>query len=71
MQEAGIVPRNYLQRRTQRLSAFQNFKLGSTAALNMAIKTATTNGNLKEVKTEPLVEQYGFFGQAYRVLSLK
>lgn len=71
MQQAGIVPRNYLQRRTQRLSAFENHKLGHVAALNMTIKTATANGNLFEVKKEALVEQYGFFGQGYRVLSLK
>ena len=65
------MPRRFLQQRTQRLSAFENFKLGHTAALNMAIKTATTNGNLYEVRKEPLSEQYGFHGQAYRVLTLK
>lgn len=69
MRDSGVVPRRYLQQRTQRLSAFENFKLGHTAALNMAIKTATTNGNLMEVKKEPLAEQYGFFGQAYRMVS--
>lgn len=68
MQEAGIVPRRYIQQKTQRLTAFENHNLGHTAALNMAIKTAMTNGNLLEVKKEPLVEQYAFFGQAYRVL---
>lgn len=69
MRENGVIPRRYLQQRTQRLSAFENFKLGHTAALNMAIKTATTNGNLMEVKKEPLAEQYGFFGQAYRMVN--
>lgn len=68
LQEAGIVPRRYIQQKTQRLTAFENHKLGHTAALNMAIKTAMTNGNLLEVKKESLVEQYAFFGQAYRVL---
>jgi hypothetical protein len=69
MRDSGIVPRRYLQQRTQRKSAFENFKLGHTAALNMAIKTAMTNGNLIEVKKEPLAEQYSFFGQAYRMVS--
>ncbi len=46
MQQAGIVPRKYLQQRTQRLAAFEKFKLGHTTALNMTIKTAMTNGNL-------------------------
>ncbi|MBB6193978.1 hypothetical protein FHS51_004243 [Sphingobium wenxiniae] len=71
MQDANIVPRRYLQQRTQRLAAFERHKLGHTAALNMAIKTAMTNGNLIEVKKEPLVEQFSFFGQAYRLLSAK
>ncbi|AJA09083.1 hypothetical protein SKP52_10910 [Sphingopyxis fribergensis] len=70
MQDAGIVPRKYLQHRTQRQSAFARFKLGHTNALSMAIKTAITNGNLMEVKKEALVEQHAYFGQAYRVLSL-
>jgi len=71
MQDANIVPRRYLQQRTQRLAAFDRHKLGHTAALNMAIKTAMTNGNLMEVKKEPLVEQFSFFGQAYRLVSPK
>lgn len=70
MQEAGIVPRRYLQQRTQRLTAFDNHKLGHTAALNMAVKTAMTNGSLMEMKKEALANQYSFFGQAYRLLCL-
>jgi Protein of unknown function (DUF3987) len=70
MRQAGIVPRKFLQLRTQRLAAFERHKLGHTAALNMAIKTAVTNGNLMDVKGDKLVEQFGFHGQAYRVLSV-
>ena len=70
MRDAGIVPRKYLQQRTQRIAAFEKFNLGHTHALNMAIKTAMTNGNLMEVKKDSLIEQFGFHGQAYRVLSL-
>jgi hypothetical protein len=70
MQEGGIVPRRYLQQRTQRFAAFEKFKLGHTAALNNAIKTAVTNGKLMEVKGDKLVESFSFHGQAYRVLNL-
>lgn len=70
MQQNGIVPRKFLQQRTQRLAAFERHKHGHTAALNMAIKTAMTNGNLIEVKKDALVEQYSYFGQAYRALCL-
>lgn len=69
MQDAGIIPRKYLQQRTQRFAAFERFKLGHTAALDMAIKTAMTNGNLFAVKKEPLSEQFSFHGQAYRWLA--
>ena len=71
MQAAAIVPRRYLQQRTQRLAAFEGHKLGHTPALNMAIKTATDNGNLMEVKKDKLVEMFSFHGQGYRVLNLK
>ncbi len=70
MQDAGIVPRKYIQQRTQRLAAFEKHKLGHTAALNMALKTAVTNSNLMEVRKEPLSEQFGYLGVAYRVLCL-
>jgi hypothetical protein len=70
MQRSGIVPRKYLQQRTQRMAAFEKFKLGHVAALNMATKTAIANGALMDVKKEALVEQYDFHGQAYRVLTL-
>lgn len=70
MQDAGIVPRRYLQQRTQRVAAFEKHKLGHTAALNMAVKTAITNGNLMEAKKLDLVQHYGFAGEAYRMLCL-
>ncbi|MBY8821381.1 DUF3987 domain-containing protein [Sphingomonas colocasiae] len=69
MQQNGIVPRRYLQQRTQRLAAFEGHKLGHTPALNMAIKTAIDNGALMEVRKDRLVE-YSYFGQAYRALCL-
>jgi hypothetical protein len=68
MQQAGTVPRRYLQQRTQRLAAFEKHKLGHTAALNMAIKTAMTNGYLIEVKANRLLDMFGYNGQAYRIV---
>lgn len=70
MQRSGIVPRKYLQRRTQRLAAFEKHPMKHTAALNMTIRTAVSNGNLMAVKKETLVEQFGFYGEAFRVLHL-
>lgn len=70
MQDANIVPRKYLQQRTQRFAAFERHKHGHTAALDMAIKTAMTNGNLMEVKGDKLVELFNFHGKGYRALCL-
>ena len=70
MKQAGIVPRRFLQQRTQRLSAFEKHRQGHTAALDMAIKIAIGNGYLIEVKKEALIEKYDTFGRAYRVVSL-
>lgn len=70
MQEAHIIPRKYLQQRTQRFAAFERYKHGHTAALDMAIKTAMTNGNLMEVKGDKLVELFSFHGKGYRALCL-
>jgi hypothetical protein len=68
MRQSSIIPRKYLQQRTQRLAAFEKHKFGHTEALNRAIKTAITNGNLMEVKGDKLVEHYSYHGQAYRWL---
>ncbi|MET0361842.1 MAG: DUF3987 domain-containing protein [Sphingobium sp.] len=69
MQDASIVPRNYLQTRTQRVAAFQKHKLGAKAALDLAINTALANGWLMEVKKDKLVEMFDFHGRAFRVLN--
>lgn len=70
MRQAGIVPRNYLQTRTQRVAAFEKHKLGAKAALDLAINTALANGRIMEVKKDKAVEMYNFHGKAYRVLNL-
>lgn len=70
MQADGIVPRSYLQMRSASLNPFANHKLGASKALDDAIRSLIANGNLMEVKHDKVVEGYGFFGKAYRVLDL-
>lgn len=70
MRQSHIIPRKYLQHRTQRLAAFEKHPFGHTKALDLTLKTAFANGNLMEVKKEKLVEMFAFHGQAYRLLSL-
>jgi hypothetical protein len=68
MRQNLIVPRKYIQQRTARLAAFENHKFGAKAALDLALRAAVDNGNLIEIKKEALVEQYSFFGKAYRLI---
>jgi hypothetical protein len=68
MQAANIVPRKYLQQRTQRLAAFDKHAFGHARALDLAISAACTNGNLMEIKGTKVVENFGFHGRAFRLL---
>jgi len=68
MKGMSIVPRRYIQQRTQRLSMFESHPLKHTAALNMAIKTAMANGKLLEVKRLAMAESYSFNGEGYRLI---
>jgi hypothetical protein len=70
MHKDGLVPRNYLQTRTQQSSAFYNHKLGANRALEEAIAACIANGWLMEVKHDKVVEGYNFHGKTWRILDL-
>lgn len=70
MRENAVIPRKFLQMRTQRISSFTSHKLGSTAALDMVLRSMVDSGYLVEVKKDVLVEAYAFHGKAYTVVSL-
>lgn len=70
MHKDGLVPRSYLQQRTQQTAAFYNHKLGPNRALEEAISACISNGWLMEVKGTSVVEGYGHHGKTYRVLDL-
>lgn len=65
---ANIVPRRYIQQRTQRLSMFENHTHKHTAALNITLKTAIANGKIMEVKKDKMAENYNYHGEGYRLL---
>jgi hypothetical protein len=70
MHEDGLVPRAYLQQRTQQSSAFYNHKLGATRALDDIVNTCVANGWLMECKADAVVQMYNHHGKTYRVLDL-
>lgn len=68
MRKANIIPRSYIQTRTQRVAAFYNHKLGATGAMGLALRSAVANGHLIEIKRRLLVENFGYHGDAYRLV---
>lgn len=70
MHKDGLVPKVYLQARTQQVASFYNHKLGSNRALDEALATCVSNGWLMEVKHDKVVEMYNHHGKTYRVLEL-
>ncbi|MDH1037966.1 DUF3987 domain-containing protein [Pseudomonas aeruginosa] len=71
MRVNSIVPREYLQKRTQRLAMFEKpSPPGHKANLDRAIKAAVENGYLKEVDKAKVAEDHNYHGKAYRVLRL-
>jgi hypothetical protein len=70
MHKDGVVPRSYLQNRTQSVSAYYNHKLGANRALEESIAAAIANGWLIEVKHDKVVEGFNHHGKAYRILDL-
>lgn len=70
MHKDGLVPRKYLQLRTQQVASFYNHKLGHNRALDDAINACITNGWLMECKGTAVIEGYGHHGKTYRVLDL-
>ncbi len=70
MREHSIVPRKYLQLRTQQVSAFRTYRNGATAALDASIRSLCDSGYFIEMPKDKVVDAYGFHGKCYRVIDL-
>lgn len=74
MQQDGIVPRKYIQLRSQRLATFSRHKLGAIRALDDTLRSMCANGYIKEPEKgkemDKFRESYLFSGQCFRVLQL-
>lgn len=66
----GIIPRKFMQMRTNTLTQFTGHRLGATVALDLTIKSLIDSGYLMEVDKAKLVEVYNFHGRCFRVLNL-
>lgn len=70
MQADRVVPRSYLQVRTQKVNSFINHRLGGNAALDTAIKSLIDSGYIVEVAKQTNIDQYDYHGKSYRVMSI-
>lgn len=65
----GVVPRKYLQIRTQRISAFEKHPRGQKEALDRAIQTAIDNGHLHPLEKSRAILDYSFQGKVYAIVN--
>jgi hypothetical protein len=70
LREKGIVPRKYLQQRTQKVSVFSSHTHGAARAMDLALASLVSNGHLADVPKKEVVEEYGYHGKCFRVLNL-
>jgi hypothetical protein len=71
MRQNSIVTRDYLSRKTNAHSSFYKHQRGHAAVLTTTIQTLIDDGVLMHVKDGVGLEQYGFAGKCYRILSVK
>lgn len=61
-----IIPRRYLQQRTQKLKGFADHKQGATVALDLTIKSLIKSGMLHKIPEKTIREEYNYSGECYR-----
>ncbi|AWM79792.1 hypothetical protein DKL61_05155 [Gammaproteobacteria bacterium ESL0073] len=65
LQKKCIIPRQYLQHRTQKVACFAKHNLGSTKALDLTIESLIKSGTLHEPQRKLVSEQFNFSGKCY------
>lgn len=70
LRKAGIVPHRYLQIRLSRVSAFMSSRNGATKSIADTIRALCESGYLADADKNYLSEKHGYFGRAYRIISL-
>ncbi len=70
MHRDRVITRQYLQARVAAQGAFSQHRLGSTNALDAAVKNLCDNGELVEVSRHRALEDYKFMGKCYKIIKL-
>lgn len=70
MKRNGIVPYNWLQNRTQRVSAFEKHPMKSTVALQQTLNALINCGVISEVSKLQMTEKFEKHSKAYAIVEL-
>ncbi len=70
LKEKQLVPYTWLQKRTQKVAAFEKHRMGATAALNYTIRSLVDTGILAECEKAKIAEEFHFNGKCYRIQTL-
>ncbi len=66
----GIIPRQYLQVRTSRVSCFYKHPTGATISLEQTLSNFVANGYIVEMQKQTMIEKYDYRGKAYKILQI-
>lgn len=70
LQQAGIIPRKFMQMRCARVSSFTTHRNGSTNAMDMALRSLVDSGYLVECDKAKLILDHNFHGRCFKVVSM-
>lgn len=69
LRKHGLVPRKYLQLRTQRIAAFEKHPRGQKEALDKTIQTAIDNGHFHPLDRLQTSLDYSFQGRVFAIVN--
>lgn len=70
LREQGIIPRKYLQVRSQNFSCFYKSRLGANNAFKSTLDHMLDNGYLVEIDKKELWQSYKCIGKCYRIINI-
>lgn len=66
----GIIPRNYLQKRTATVTSFSSHRSGSTVALDQTVRSLIDSGYLVEASKDKILKEHGTHGKCFKIVHL-
>lgn len=67
----GVIPKKYLQRRTNQIRCFINHRLGAATALDHTLKVSIDSGHIIELDKLKAIEKYNYHGRCFRLLDME